>query len=106
MNQNELAHQITDLVEGRSDTVINWHDPRLEMPELSGYYLILLQTGTIMHVPYSAEFKAFNMRDGYTGTLDRAELEIKPKYWARVKVPQRVKTPTGTGEQEAKEEEA
>lgn len=88
MNQNELAHQITDLVEGRSDTVINWHDPRLEMPELSGYYLILLQTGTIMHVPYSAEFKAFNMRDGYTGTFDRAELEIKPKYWARVKVPQ------------------
>ena len=82
MNQNELAHQITDLVEGKSDTVINWHDPCLEMPEESGYYLILMRTGTIMHVSYSAELKAFNMRDGYTDA-DRDDLEIKPKCWAR-----------------------
>ena len=82
MNQNELAHQITDLVEGRSDTVINWHDPHLEMPEESGYYLILIRDETIMHVPYSAELKAFNTRDGHTDA-DRDNLEIKPKCWAR-----------------------
>lgn len=82
MNQNELAHQITDLVEGRIDAVINWRDTRLEMPEESGYYLILMRTGTIMHVPYSAELKAFNMRDGYANA-DRSDMEIKPKYWAR-----------------------
>ena len=84
MNQNELAHQITDLVEGRIDAVINWRDTRLEVPEESGYYLILLHTGTIMHVPYSAELKAFNARDWYTDA-ERGELEIKPKYWARTK---------------------
>lgn len=33
MNQNELAHQITDLVEGRIDAVINWRDTHLETPE-------------------------------------------------------------------------
>ena len=84
MNQNELAHQITDLVEGRIDAVINWRDARLELPEESGYYLILMRTGTIMHVPYSAELKVFNMRDGYTDA-DRDNLEIKPKCWARTK---------------------
>lgn len=84
MNQNELAHQITDLVEGRIDAVINWHDPRLEMPEESGYYLILIRNEMIMHVAYSAELKAFNMRDGYTDA-DRDNLEIKPKCWARAK---------------------
>lgn len=84
MNQNELAHQITDLVEGRNDTVINWHDPEVELPAESGYYLILLHTGMIMHVAYSAELKAFNMRDGYTDA-DRDNLEIKPKCWARTK---------------------
>ena len=82
MNQNELAHQITDLAEGRIDAVINWRDTCLEMPAESGYYLILLHTGTIMHVPYSAELKAFNVRDGYTDA-DRDNLEIKPKCWAR-----------------------
>ena len=84
MNQNELAHQITDLVEGRIDAVINWHDPRLEMPEESGYYLILIRDEMIMHVAYSAELKAFNMRDWCTDA-DRPGLEIKPKYWARTK---------------------
>lgn len=84
MNQNELAHQITDLVEGRIDAVINWRDTCLEMPAESGYYLILLHTGTIMHVSYSAEMKAFNARDGYTDA-DRDNLEIKPKCWARTK---------------------
>lgn len=84
ISNKELARQITDLTEGRIDAVINWRDTRLEMPEESGYYLVLLRTGTIMHVPYSAELKAFNMRDGYTDA-DRDNLEIKPKCWARTK---------------------
>lgn len=82
ISNKELARQITDLTEGRIDAVINWRDTRLEMPEESGYYLILLCTGTIMHVSYSAELKAFNMRDGYADA-DRSDTEIEPKYWAR-----------------------
>ena len=105
MNQNELAHQITDLVEGRSDTVINWHDPRLEMPELSGYYLIMLQSGTVMHVPYSANYEEFNARD-ISNEADIAELRIRPKYWARIKYGNESKLPQAQESKEAKEEEA
>lgn len=64
-------------------TIIEWHDPAEELPEKSGYYLVLKYSGRITELCYSSKHKLFNAIDEET-EAEAQKCAICCNYWADV----------------------